>query len=345
MLSEALRTCDVFVFSGRTFLGGHDLRLIRQAGKRIVWVFTGTDHRPPYLNAKLVRESKHDPKRLVAEADMIRKRVHQVEAYAHAIVAHGPSSQFHRKPFAELLSVGIPVRPAQPNDIGPWPGEAGVRILHCPTDPAKGSHEIRSAVGRLRSGGLQISYLEVAGRPNAEVRTRIEQADMVIDEIYSDSPMGALAAEAAFAGVPTVVGGYWATDIRQSLPEQSIPPSAFVPPGAIEATIERLVRDASERQALGHRAREFVTTIWRPDRVAERVLSLVADNPSGIVMRDPLTLTYCLGWGMSRDSHRESVRRTIRSGGRAGLGLSHNPTLEALMLASGEGGQPGRDQC
>jgi hypothetical protein len=346
-LEHALRTCDVFVFGGGgSFIAGHDLGLIRRAGKRIVWVFTGSDHRPPYLNGKIVRERANEPETLIAEARATRRRVHRIEHYAHAIVAHGPSAQFHTRPFAEFLSVGVPVR-AVPVDhatanAGPWPGVAGVRVLHCPTDPAKGSLVIRELIGRIRDRGLPVSYLELANRPNAEVRARLLQADLVIDEVFSDTPMALFATEAAVAGVPAVVGSYWARGVSTSLPAEAIPPSAFVLPDDLEQTIERLVVNESERRDLGHRAREFVAEKWRPDQVAQRILALARGDEAGVVVRDPADLTYCAGWGMSTEMRRDAVRRVLATGGREGLGLAHNPSLETLMIAGARNGQEHR---
>jgi hypothetical protein len=337
MLSEALIKCDIFIFGGNSFVAGRDLRLIRSAGKKIVWVFTGTDHRPPYLNGKAVRQWQHDPKRLVSEASAVRTYVQRVESHAHGIIAHGPSAQFHRKPFAEFLSVGIPVRPNPDNASvpagKPWPGPPGVRILHCPTDPAKGSELIRSIVARLQARGLPISYLEMVGRPNAEIRSRLNQADIVVDEVFSDSPMGVLGAEAAIPGVPTIVGGYWASQIKNELPAHVIPPSVFVLPSEIEPWIERMVISKDERLRIGREASLYVNREWRPACVAERVLALAYGQVGDLTMTEPAGLTYCAGWGMSMDQLSTTISRLVRSWGPASLSMSHNPALEAMMVS------------
>jgi glycosyltransferase involved in cell wall biosynthesis len=337
--SEALRRCDVFVFGGHSsFLAGQDLKVLRRAGKRIVWVFTGSDHRPPYLNGKTIRERADEPERLLADVRATRSRVQRIERLSDAVIAHGPSAQFHSRPFAEFLSVGAPVRSmpvtTESAGHGAWPGPPGVRILHCPTDPAKGSDIIRSILGGLAERGHRISYLELSGRPNAEVRSRIFQADLVVDEVFSDTPMALFATEAATAGVPAIVGGYWARDMAPSLPPSAIPPSAFVHPDDLESTLERLVSNEAERRTLGIMAREFVSERWRPEVVAQRVLSLAMGDTTDILIREPAELTYCAGWGMPIETQRRSVRQVIAMGGRVALGLSHNPNLERLMVAT-----------
>jgi hypothetical protein len=339
--SEAMRRCDLFVFGGySSFLGGQDLKVLRQAGKRIVWVFTGSDHRPAYLNGKIVRECAGDTGRLLADVRATRARVQHIERLSHAIIAHGPSAHFHARPFAEFLSVGAPVQtiPESTDRLsdGVWPGPPGVRILHCPTDAVKGSAIIRSIVGRLAERGLQISYLELAGRPNSEVRSRIGQADLVVDEVFSDTPMALFATEAATAGVPAVIGGYWAREIRADFPSAAIPPSAFVHPDDLESVVGRLVIDASGRRELGRRAREFVTDNWRPERVAMRVLALAVGDTTDVIIRNPADLTYCAGWGMPIEAQRDVIRQVLATGGRQGLGLSHNPKLEERMVATAE---------
>jgi hypothetical protein len=151
--------------------------------------------------------------------------------------------------------------------------------------------------------------------------------------------MALFAAEAATAGVPAVVGGYWAPDVAGSLPANAIPPTAYVLPDQLESTIERLVRDESERRSLGRRANEFVMSRWSPDRVAERVLSLVNGDGSDVVIRQPSDLRYTAGWGMPIDTQRETVRNVIAAGGDVGLGLMHNPTLQTLIIADARNGQ------
>jgi hypothetical protein len=189
-------------------------------------------------------------------------------------------------------------------------------------------------MARLIERGHRISYLELSNRPNAEIRSRILQADFVVDEVFSDTPMAVFASEAATAGVPAVVGGYWAGEMGSSLPSAAIPPSAFVHPEELESRVERLVVDEAERHALGLRARTFVTERWRPELVAQRVLSLASGDTTEVILRHPEELTYCAGWGMPTQTQHEAVKLVMSIGGPKALGLSHNPRLEQLMIAT-----------
>jgi len=344
LLARAAVTCDAFIFSsGDTFFRRRDVALLRRLGKPIVMVFTGSDHRPPYLNGRLVRSmAETGPEPLIAETTRIARRVSEVEQLADVIVAATASAQFHRRPHVEFITVGIPVaRRARPARGASVFNGTDVRILHAPSDPAaKGSDRIREAVGALIGRGIAIDYVELTGRPNAEVMAALRDCDFVVDEVFSDTPMGVLAAEAALFGKPAVVGGYFARVAADVLPIETIPPTLFCEPEGVGEAIERLVTDVEFRRDLGRRAQEFVQSRWSPRHVAERYVKIIDGVAPAEWMSDPATATYVHGWGMSRETWREGIRQIVAAGGPLALGLAEKPDMEARLLA--EVRQPAR---
>ncbi|MEO8108074.1 MAG: hypothetical protein ABI720_12230, partial [Actinomycetes bacterium] len=226
LLAWGLARFDIFIFGGeQSFLRGNvDLPLLQLCGKRVIWIFTGSDHRPPYLSGRSIRATTSDSK-LAEQTAAVARRVAHIERYA-LVVGHPASAQLHRRPFVRFLAIGIPAwRPNLPAAIPP---DGTFRVVHCPSDPAsKGSASIRRAAASASDAGA-ITYREVVDRPNAEVLEAIAEADLVVDELFSDTPMAVLATEAAVIGRPSLVGGYYARQVHRDSPPDEIPPSFFV---------------------------------------------------------------------------------------------------------------------
>lgn len=339
LFGVAVARYDVFIFHGLdSFLGYRDLPILKKLGKRVIYVFTGSDHRPPYLNGKWVRRSgSHDLSWLAEESRRFADRVAIIERYADCIVAHSASAQFHERPFVQFLAIGIPFEPPEGDNLDDVVADTSsdrIRILHCPTDPvSKGSDTIRSVIEALRSEGHEIEYVEIAGRPNAEVLDAIRTCDLVVDQLWSDTPMAGLATEAAFFGKPTVVSGYFARDARADLGDGLMPPTSFCPPDGLQDGIRRLIEDRDLRLDLGRRAQAFVTERWTPQAVAARFLRLIDDDVPAEWLYDPMRLRYVLGFGLPEEMVRNAVRTVLQTTGPEGLKVAHNRELEARLLA------------
>ncbi len=339
-LLVALYRCDVFIFtSGDGFLKGLELPLLQRLGKRIIWVFTGSDHRPPYLNGRYIRRAEREGwNYLAAESERIAARVARVERHADVIVAHAASAQFHTRSFVDFLALGIPVPvvgsvgEATIDDQSASSGR--VRIMHCPSDlESKGTAAIRGVIHSLIRDGLPVDYEEVMGRPHAEVLQALGRADLLVDEVYGDTPMGVIASEAAAHGVPTVCGGYYATIVGALGRDDDAPPSRFVAPEDLEAAIRELVVNGNERAALGREARAFVTQRWRPEGVAERYLRLLDGSVPSTWLLDPNALDYIGGWGISQIERRSALAAFLASCGGQALALPPHSPIRGRVMA------------
>jgi len=71
-----------------------------------------------------------------------------------------------------------------------------VRICHAPSNPTiKGTREIRAAIDRLRDEGHELEYRELEGVPHDFVIQHLDDAHIVVNELYSMMP-GVFAIEA-----------------------------------------------------------------------------------------------------------------------------------------------------
>lgn len=341
LLLWAAARFDVFVFGfSTTFLGrpAFELPLLRLLGKRIIGVFHGSDSRPPYLDGSLMAADRgRTVQDCIALAAKTKRRVAVIDRYADWVIDHPLTAHFHERPCVEWLALGIPGAQNGSRRTEPFRRVAStsrsVRILHSPSHPeAKGTVRIRRAIEVLRSKGHAIDFVEIVGRPNAEVLDALTSCDFVVDQLYSDTPMAGFAAEAARFGKPAVVGGYGGEELHRSVPEWAVPPSLYCDPEEIEDAIERLVVDERYRSELGARAREFVQEQWAPRVVAERYLRLISGDVPAEWIFDPSRIRYVGGCCFPAERLHALVREVVALGGREALQLADKPELETLLV-------------
>lgn len=317
----AIPRFDVFVFGfGKSILPGNwDLPILRRLGKVIiVHVGHGAELRPPAM-CSLARQTeftRHEVSRLLASERRRRATARRMEATADVVIAYPLSAQFLKKPFVNSLALGLPSRDSEArHDRRTTIARAGtpVRILHAPSNsPAKGTSEILEVLEVVASthGGLEVVLLQ--GVPNRDVLETLREVDLVVDQLWSDTPMAGLATEAASRGVPTLVAGFGWHDLDEIMPRESWPPSFICAPDLLFATIQSLVSDPVKLKDMGARARSFVREIWSEEAVAIRFLRLIRGDVPAEWWVDPNRITYQWGAGCSQEAvtaFRETVGR------------------------------------
>lgn len=338
LLHWAAEHHDVFIFGyKRTFSKSFaDLAWLRRRGKKVVCIFHGSDSRPPYLDGSLLRAEDNIS---IEECIRLSRRqeleVREIEAHADRVVVNPYSAHFHRRNFVSFFALGLPCLVApQPDAPPPFETETAVRILHCPSHPeSKGTPTIRAIMSELKTRGLTVEYSEIINQPHAIVQEALRRCDFVVDQLYSDTPMAGLAAEAAAWGKPTVVGSYAAKLFAKDILPEFLPPSAACHPDEVPATVELLVRDPAYRQALGNRAREFIARQWNHRSVAGRLRQLIERDPPASWTGEPQMIRYLHGYGMPEEKLRRQVCALLKHGGPASLRLEDKPHLEKLMVS------------
>ncbi len=328
----AIVRCDLFIVgSGRTLLGVAELRALRLLRKRIVVVFFGSDARPAYLDGVDANRSDATANELIAQTREKRRIIRRSEKYADVIVSHGPYSQLLRREYADWIQIGIPTLM---HDSTPPSTGSSVRILHAPSDSlAKGTSLIRETVARLREEGLEIDYREVQGASNAVVRTSISEADIVVDQLYADTPMAVLASEAAAAGKPAVVGSLDWPSIIADIERDALPPSIRSAPEMLGDVLRELIESPEARESAGRQARSFVRSRWSPEAVARRYLALADGSAPREWFKSPASIRYVGGSGLSRDRLRRVLKAIGGHGGEA-FSVSDKAGLEGRLSAA-----------
>lgn len=326
---------DVFVFGfGESFFRLRDLRILKILGKRIIMVFHGSDLRPPYMDGPTMGEGSG---RSIAECAAIavrsKQRVRHLERYADTVISHPLYSHYLERPYVRALAIGVPLldipqvveRPAMP--------DGRVRILHSPSHPlAKGTPRVREAVDALVAQGLPIDYVEVSGQPNAVVLRELLKADVVVDQLYSDTAMAGFATEAASVGRPVIVGSCDWAEIRRVIPEDEVGPVLACDADGVEDAIRALVTDATLRRELGDRARSFVAIHADSTAVAQRFMQVLDDAvpPDWVCL--PSDCRHLCGAGLPGNRVREVVRALVDGHGREALQLGDKPELESSLI-------------
>ena len=333
VLAWALPRHDAFVFLyGQTITNtALELALLRAAGKRVVVVFVGSDARPPYIDGGwFPADRPFDAGAAIRAAARQRRKVRRLERGASLVVNARATAQFQARRFVNWFALGIPRRADPAPSPPPHPA---LRALHSPSHPAlKGTAEIRAAIGRLRARGVAIELQTIEGRPNAEVLRALRDCDLVVDQLYSDTPMAAFAAEAASVGRPVVVGGCAADSARTQVAPMPLPPSVYVRPEAIESALEALALDPARRAALGAEGAAFVAEHWSPRAIGARLLRLLSGDVPPEWWCEPDEVDHVAGCGLAEAVARERVAAVIAEGGVGALQLRDKPALERTFV-------------
>ena len=254
-----------------------DLSLIRQAGRRIIFQFRGSEIR---VNAQFgamnpfAWDEASDPSGM---SDALKARLLQmVRQNADLILVPDPELQTY-VPEAQILQRAVEL------DELPFVGarrRERPRVCHAPTRRgAKGTDAISEAVEALKKDGLEFDFVLLEGLSHAELMTELAEADIVIDQIVIGW-YGVLAVEAMALGKAVVAF------IRDDLVDE-VPQGVLVnaSPKTIARRLRELIVDPDLRADLGKSARRYVETYHAAEVVAERLRTLYREV-SGVPHRD-----------------------------------------------------------
>lgn len=329
---------DVFIFTGgSSFYRYYDYPILKFFNRMIVKVHLGSGSRPPFLDGAIVHgaflDSKPSLDRIIELTEIRKKELLWMDRYIDILIDHPPQAYFHERDFISLLYVGIPFNTDK--FAGMKSGKNSVeiddrvKILHAPSFAShKGTDEIRAIIKELVEEGYDIKYTEVTNVPNKVVLDEIQKCDFVIDELYSDTPMATLAAEAAFFGKPAVVGGYYFNQLSYYYKNLLIPPTVHCHPSQMKNAIIKLINDKSYRKKIGTAAQNFVLNIWSPRVVAMKYMQIINGKVPQYWMFSPYKINYLNGGGINENCLKKLLRDMIEKEGIESLQLRDKQDLE-----------------
>jgi hypothetical protein len=345
VLAWALARFDAFIFLFGNTLTNTRLEawLLARLGKKVVVIYCGSDARPPYVDGQIYwDQALSSPASVARLAARISARIALHERHGFICVNSPFTGQFHGAPYVSWFAMGIPRAFADspaPAAVEPAAPGAALRILHSPSNPPlKGTPLIAELVEGLKSRGHAVELVLLRNVPHHQVLSEIAKADLVVDQVYSDTPMAGFAGEAAHCGKAVLVAGYAAADNLDETIRATPPPTLFVHPDSVGEALERLVSDAGLRSDLGRRSSGFVHSHWSAQAVAGRYLQLVTEGPPEAWTIAPDAVAYVHGGGLAEADARAFVAGLLRSYGPGALHLDHKPALRDAFVAFAQGG-------
>lgn len=274
---------DVFVFLwGTSFLPySLDYFFIKNAGRKMVSTFWGSEIRygaalyqemkilgvadeiKPFLD--LLRTSSH------ASTYSKKKRVvDSAERFADLILSQPGYGQLQTRPYMRA-NVPIDLRLLQFQ----IPDRKVPLILHIPSNRGvKGTEYILETIRNLHTEGLNFDFRLVENMPNEGVRKLLGDADIVIDELFSET-VGVLSAEAMASGTVVLV---------RYMPEYAAVPSGCPAVNVTKDTLmdklREVIVDRKLRRQLAEAGRPYVEANNDHVKVASDILHWL--EPGGI---------------------------------------------------------------
>lgn len=331
---RALATYNVFILNYQHLFNYFELPVLKFFRKKIIFVFFGSDIRPAYLSGNYIKT------RFTGEKGIDRCHrhvIHQVrmvrivEKYADFIINHPPTGLYHTKPFISWLNIGFPfddeqiVKTAKPGNTVPYG-------IHAPSDRlGKGTAKIQEILGKLHHEGLLFTLEIVENRPNRVVLEKLKKCDFVIDELYSDIPLGGLGIEAAFYGRMVFNSGYYARYIRNDHDPDVLPPEVFCEPHQLENQLRNYFSGIDYRRT-GQKLSEFVRQRYLPEAVASKYLQLISGKAPRNWFYHPSRINFFLGYGIEKEDLRIFLKEYIKKFGIRELFICNsNLLLDRLM--------------
>jgi glycosyltransferase involved in cell wall biosynthesis len=156
--------------------------------------------------------------------------------------------------------LGLPLKPVV--DPPRLDGDGPV-VLHAPSHaPIKGTREILAALHGV-AARRPLRVRTVSGVPREQVVAELARADLVVDQLNSESP-GIFALEAMALRRPVLL------EFRRDAlaPFAAENPAVAVTAQTLALVVERMCDDAQERERLGEAGRRYVAAVHDADLVA-----------------------------------------------------------------------------
>lgn len=337
VLIYSLFRYDVFILNSQPFFTFQELAILKLFGKKVIIVFLGTESRPVYLSGNVIfgryiTSKGYQLKRCFTDARSQAKRIALIEKYADYVINHPPTALFQKKPYIGWFHMGFPNDDPKSTDRISENTSRIVRVLHAPSNSvSKGSEKIERIVENLRNGGLPVEFVKLQNVPNEKVIQEIQKCDLVVDELYSDVPIGGLGTEAAFARKAVINCGYYSEQIKTDYPHAEIPPSCFCIPENLELELKTLILDKQKRDKMAEDLNGFVRNNWNSKTIASKYLQLIIDDVPPEWFCNPKKSDYFLGYGIEKGKLRSFLKLYVNRYGMKALFLNDKAQLKSKI--------------
>lgn len=327
----AIFTCGNFIYIvGRSLLPWHiDLWLLKTLRRPVLHVYLGSDSRPPFLSGHWLAD--HSDLAMGSMVDLTvrrsrrqRARLQRIYNWSKFVIDNPMSALAQPHRFINWFYLGFPTTlTARGAPSASERGQGEMTVIHAPSDRrAKGSVIIDAVLEELQSEGLCFRYVTLRGVPNPEVQRMLADAHVVVDQLYSDTPLAGLGSEAAAHGCAVVVGGHGWAELEAMVPPEMLPHSLRVTEANLKEELRVLLASPARCRDLGGELREFVEEKWAAKQVASRYAQLLEGQPDEAWWVDEAQMRYVGGMGARPNAFRPLIKAIVDRHGIEGLGLS-----------------------
>jgi hypothetical protein len=309
-LPRLMRECDVFIFLfGSSFIPRYlDYSLIKQAGKKIVATFWGSDIRYWYA---LEQESRQlgFQEEIEPFLEYLRSQkgnyyrclrtVQAAEKYADLILSQQGYGQLQTRPY---MRANVPI------DLSAYackiPARERPLILHAPSKrDIKGTPVVLEVIDALRQEGLSFDFRLIEGLPREEICAALADADIVVDQLYSET-VGMLSTESMASGCATVT--HYMNEYGH-VPAEC--PAVNVNRHTLKTELRSLILDLPRRVAAASAGRPYVEKYYDHRKIASQILAWL--EPGGIPAYDyhpSFYRTFNMPAGLLAQERKEDLR-------------------------------------
>jgi hypothetical protein len=333
---------DVFILGfDSSFFFYYDLPILKFFNKKIIYRFHGADCRPPYLSGGYLSLNNHfNAEKCVVATDKKKAFIRKVEKHSDNIISNPLFSHFLEKPFINATYIGLPIHIDQCGCKRAKEKHEDSRIkeriviLHAPSNPkVKGSSTIKQEINSLIKLGYQIEFRELEKLPNEEVLKQINNSDLIVDQLYSETPMAGFSTEAAFFAKPAIVCGYAKKWFNEIYPPGKIPPTVYCHPDNFLETLQFVINNMSYVKEVGIEAKKFIDNNWTPKLVAQKYLQIINNEIPKEWYYYPGDIVYVHGAGMTEKKVKSVIRSLIERKGKKALNVDEKPNLQNMLVA------------
>lgn len=275
-----------------------ELFMLKFFKKRTIFIFHGSDIRPPFLDPLHVHLDEKIIRRL---SRYMRQDLRVIEKYADAIIAPHGCAQFLTRIFINWSAIGQIINFTDSDlEKRSRDEESHVKILHVPSDRnIKGSNNIRAVIENIRDRGFGIEYTEVTEVTHKEVIEEIQKSDIVIDQLYSDMPTTVFSMEAGLLGKIVVMGGYEIKEISELIPLRYRVPFVYIAPNEMEETIIKLVLDKNMIIERGKVIKDKIESEYNNNVIANKLIAILLGEIDKDWLISPNKISFSHGSGLS----------------------------------------------
>ena len=271
VFKKALKECDLFVFIWDSLLPEFkDLEIIKANGKKIVFIYVGSDVRwKPAMEQDFTTFGMHPieyEKYDYSEKGLIfnLRKLRNGELYADQTYNNPNQAQLALKPYNQYiiplwttdLQIGIQQRKDRP------------KVIHAPSNSFfKGTKYVIAAFEKLKQDGIQFEPILIHNMPYSDVKKLYSDCDILVGQLLC--PPGGKQEREVLACNKVVLSSI-NLDYETNIPREC--PIIDVNPDNVYRELKDILLNYEKRVDYAGRGRDYVLKYHNPEKLCQRII-------------------------------------------------------------------------